>query len=213
MSDTVTLKAQVRSQAGSKVAARLRQQGQLPAIIYGHQQDPVSISLAAHDFLDVLHHGHRIIEVDIDGSKQTLLVKDVQYDHLGKSIIHADLMRVNLSERVKVEVGIVLRGTAKGTHEGGIVEEVLSHLEIECTVRDIPETLAVNVKDLGLGDAIHAGQIELPAGSKLVTDSETVVVICHEPKAVVAAEGLEGEAAEAATEPEVITEKKTEGAE
>lgn len=213
MSDTVTLKAKIRQEAGSKAAARLRQQGQLPAIVYGHKKEPVSIMLGAHDFVEALHHGHRIFEVDINGSKDTLLVKDLQYDHLGKSVIHADLVRVNLSERVKVEVAIELRGTARGTHEGGIVEDVMSHIEIECKVSDIPEVLAVNIKELGMGQAIHAGQIELPPDTKLVTDPDAVVAVCHEPRVAVVEEVPEGEevtegAEEAPTEPEVITEKK-----
>lgn len=212
MSDTLTLKAQLRPQAGSRVAARLRQQGQLPAIVYGHKKDPVSVTLTAHDFVEALHHGHRIFAVDIDGSKDTLLVKDLQYDHLGKSVIHADLMRVNLSERVRVEVAVELRGTAKGTHEGGIVEDVLSHIEIECKVSDIPDVVAVNIKELGLGESIHAAQIELPPDTRLITDSEAVVAVCHEPRIAAVEEVPEGEevveGVEEAAEPEVITEKK-----
>ena len=219
MSDTLTLKAQIRQQAGSKVAARLRQQGQLPAIVYGHKKEPVSVSLPGHEFVEALHHGHRIFEMDIEGKKETLLVKEIQYDYLGKSVIHTDLMRVNLSERVKVEVAVALRGTAKGTHEGGIVEEVLSHIEVECKVSEIPESLPLNIKELGIDESIHAEQIELPEGFKLITDPNAVIVVCHEAKAAVAAEVVEGEEGEegvegiegeegAPTEPEVITEKK-----
>jgi len=209
MSDTLTLKAQIRQKAGSKVAACLRQQGQMPAIIYGHKQDSISISLPMHEFVEALHHGHRIFEMDVEGKKETLLIKDLQYDYLGKSVIHADLMRVNLSERVSVQVAIELRGTAKGTSDGGIVEEVLSYIEVECKVSQIPEALPVNIKDLEMNGSIHAGQIELPEGFKLITEPDAVVVICHEAKAAAAEEAVEGEAAEGApTEPEVITEKK-----
>lgn len=212
MSDTATLKAQVRQESGSKVAARLRQQGQLPAVVYGHKQDPVSLTLATREFLEALHHGHRLFNVDLGGRKETLLVKDVQYDHLGKDMIHADFMRVNLSERVTVQVGVELRGTAKGAQEGGIVDDVLNHIEIECKVSDIPEVLVVNIKDLGLGESIHASQIELPEGAALITDPDAVIAVCHEAKAAMAAEELEGEAGvEGSGEPEVITEKKQEG--
>lgn len=212
MSDTVALKAQVREQAGSRVAARLREQGQLPAVVYGHKQDPVSITLAAREFLDALHHGHRILDVDINGTAETLLVKEVQYDYLGKSVIHADLMRVNLSEKLTVQVNVQFRGTAQGTLDGGIVDEVLTHVDVACKVSDIPEELVVNIKDLGLGQTIHAGQIELPAGVTLVTDPEAVLAVCHEAKAALAAEGEEAGAVEGAAEPEVITEKKAEEA-
>jgi large subunit ribosomal protein L25 len=211
MSETVALKASVREQAGTRSSVRLREQGQIPAVVYGHQKEPLSISLNAHDFIENLHHGHRLFEIDVDGTKDTMLVKDLQYDHLGRSVLHADLMRVNLTERVTVEVMIELRGTAAGTHAGGIVEEIMSAIEVECAVRDIPETLPVNIKDLGLNQSIHAGQIVLPEGFTLVTDSEAVVVVCHEAKAAIAAEQEAegaGEGTEQPVEPEVITQKK-----
>ena len=196
MSETITLKASVRQQGGTRNSARLREQGKLPAVVYGHKKEPMSICMDAHDFVENLHHGHRIFDVDIDGAKDTLLVKDLQYDYLGKTVIHADLMRVDLAERVKVQVMIELRGTAVGTHVGGIVEEIMNAIEVECAVRDIPETLALNIKDLGLNESILAGHIELPKGFTLVTDPDAVVVVCHETKAVTAAE--EAEAAETA---------------
>lgn len=213
MSETVALKANIRESTGTRNASQLRDQGKLPAVVYGHKQEPVSITLDTHEFVENLHHGHRIFEVEVDGSKDTMLVKDLQYDHLGKTVIHADLMRVNLSERVKVEVMIELRGTAAGTHMGGIVEEMMNAIEIECEVQDIPEILPVNVKDLGINEVLHAGQIQLQEGFVLVTDPDAVVVSCHETKAAVAVEEVAvelEEGAEEAAEPEVITEKKEE---
>ncbi|HOK95368.1 MAG TPA: 50S ribosomal protein L25 [Anaerohalosphaeraceae bacterium] len=208
MSETTVLKARIRQKAGSNEAVRLRRQGQLPAVLYGHKKETVSISLDAHDFLEGLHGGARIFELDTDGRKETVLVKQLQYDYLGKDIVHADLMRVDLSERVKVEVSVELRGTAEGTHQGGMVELILDRLEVECRVSDIPEVIPVNIKHLGLNQAIHAGQIELPEGMKLITDPEAVVVTCHEAAAAKAEEAAPAEGAEAPTEPEVITERK-----
>lgn len=214
MSETTVLKANVRREGGSNKSAALRKQGQLPAVVYGHKQEPVSVSLDAHAFVEGLHGGGRIFDLDIDGQKSTIMIKELQYDHLGKSILHVDLMRVNLSERVTVQVAVELRGTAEGTHQGGIVEMVLSKLEIECTVADMPETIPVNIKGLQLNQSLHAGQIELPASFKLVTDADALVVICHEPAAVKVEEEVVAEGAEAAvTEPEVITEKKKEESE
>jgi large subunit ribosomal protein L25 len=130
----------------------------------------------------------------------------VQYDHLGKAILHVDFMRVNLSERVTVEVAIELRGTAEGTHQGGMIETLLGAVEIECKVSEIPDTIPVNIKSLQLNQAIHAGQIDLPAGIKMLTDADAVIVICHEAASAVSAEAAEGEAT--ATQPEVITERR-----
>jgi len=204
MPETVDLKAEVRNEVGTKHAARLRRAGKLPAIVYGHGQEPVAVSLDLHNFAEMLHHGHRLFGVKIGKTLETLLVKDLQYDHLGKDIIHADLVRVDLAEAVKVTVPIELKGTAKGTHEGGIVDEHLNHIEIECKASDIPEVIMVSVKELGLGNVLHAGDIELPEGMKLVTAPETLVLTCHLVAAAKSTEELEEEMPVA---PEVITEK------
>ncbi len=214
MSDTVMLKAEVRQQVGTKVSAQLREQGKLPAVVYGHKQDTVSIALNAHEFIENLHHGHRIFDVDMDGKKETVLVKDIQYDYLGKDVIHTDLVRVNLNEMVDVQVSIEMVGTAKGTHEGGIIDEQLDHLIVKCKVSAIPEIISVNVTEMALGDVLRAGQIALTEGAELVTDPDAVVLVCHEAKAAISEGEAEGEGVEgeAATEPEVITEKKEEDA-
>jgi large subunit ribosomal protein L25 len=207
MTELLVLQAELRKEKGSRQMARLRDPkvGKLPAVVYGHGEEPIHISLNAHDFLEGLHHGHRIFEIQLPTGKQTLLVKDLQYDHFGRTLVHADLMRVDLNERMVVSVPIELKGTAKGTHEGGIVDQSLTNLEVECVVSRIPKVIPVSVKELGVGDAIHARDVELPAGSVLKTDPEAILCICHLPKIKAAVE--EAAATEAPTEPEVITER------
>ena len=204
------LKAEIREKTGSKLAAKERKDGQLPAIVFGHKQEAVAVLLDAHEFLNELHHGHRLIDLEVGKAKEKVIVKDLQYDYLGKNIIHVDLMRVDITETIKLTVPVELRGTAKGTHDSGIIEEHLDHLEVECKATDIPETIVVSVKEVGVGDSIHAKDVELPAGVKLVTDDEALIVTCHlvaAAKAEEDAELMEGEEA-ASAEPEVITEKK-----
>ena len=210
MPEKAVLKAEMRQEAGSKHAAKLRKQGRLPAIVYGHKKEPISISLNRHDFVKELHHGHRLFDVDMSGRKEILLAKDLQYDHLGKDIIHADLMRVDLSEMIKISVPLELKGTAKGTHESGIIDEHLDHLEVECRVSDIPERIMVSVKEVGLGDSIRAGDVELPEGTKLTTNPDALIVTCH---LVAAAKSTEEVEEEMPVSPEVITEKAAEESE
>ena len=207
MTETIALKAELRPAAGSKHARVLRTQGRLPAIVYGHKEEPVAISLNLHDFAENLHHGHRVFNVNLGGKTETLLVKALQYDHLGKYIIHADFVRVDLEERVKVTVPIEQRGTAQGTHQGGIIDELLDHIEIECKVTEIPETIVVSVNDVEVGQSLHAGDISLPAGMKLVTDPKALILHCH---LVAAAKSTEEFEEELPSEPEVITEKADE---
>ncbi len=205
MAKTMVLKAEVREQAGSKAVRRVRKQGKIPAVVYGHKEEPVSISLDAHDFIEGLHHGHRLIDIQIGKKKQKAIVKELQYDHLGRNIIHADLMRVDVTESIRVNVPIELKGIAAGTQEGGIVEEHIDHLEVECKATDIPDAILVSVKDLKVGGAIHAGEIELPEGVKLVSSPGTLLATCHLVAAAKTTEELE---LEAPTAPEVIGEVK-----
>jgi large subunit ribosomal protein L25 len=212
MEKTLVLKAEKREQTGSKHAVKVREQGRIPAVVYGHKKEPIAISLNAHDLMVRLHHGHRLLDVQIGRKREKTLVKDLQYDHLGKNIIHVDLMRVDVSESVKVAVSIELKGTAQGTHEGGIVEEHADRLEVECKVTEIPESIVVSVKDIGVGDTLHAGDVELPEGVRLVSDPSTLLVTCS---LVAAAKSTEELEAEVPVAPEVIGEVKEgeEGAE
>jgi len=204
MEKRLTLKVQVRQNTGRKPAARI------PAVVYGHKETPVAVSLDKHDFTEAVHHGHRLLDVQIKSKKEKVIIKDLQYDHLGKEIIHVDLMRVSATERVKVEVPIELKGTAKGTQEGAIVEEHLDRLEVECMVTGIPERFVVRVTELGLGDSIHAADIELPEGVKLITAPDALVAACH---IVAAAKSAEEAEEEQPATPEVIGEAEGKEAE
>jgi len=205
MEETLLLKAEIREHTGSKAVRKVRQRGRVPAIVYGHKQKPVAISFDEHDFVEGLHHGHRLIDVQVGRKKEKMIVKELQYDHLGRNVIHADLMRVNITETIKVSVPIELKGTAAGTHEGGIIDEHVDNLEVECKVTDIPETIVISVKDVKVGDVLHAGDIELPENVKLASPPETLLVACH---LVAAAQTAEEVEEEMPTAPEVIGEAK-----
>jgi len=204
MEKTLSLKAQKRKETGSSSAGKLREQGRIPAIIYGHKEEAVPISLDRHAFTEGIHHGHRLFNCQIGRKREKVIIKDLQYDYLGKYIIHADLVRVNVSETVTVSVPIELKGVAKGAHEGGIVEEHCDHLEIECKVTDIPESIVVSVKELDVGDALHAGDVELGQAVKLVSDPQLLLVTCR----VITPKTTEQLEEEAPAAPEVIGEAK-----
>jgi len=204
MDKTLRLVANIREHTGSKAAAKERKQGRIPAIVYGHKQEPVAISLDAHNLVEGLHHGHRLMDVQVGKKSEKMLVKDLQYDHLGKDIIHVDLVRVDITETVKVMVPIELKGTAQGTHEGGIITEHSDRIEIECQAANIPESIVVSVKDLEVGDTLHAGDVELPAGTRLSSSAETLLVTCSLVAAAKAVEEIE----EGPEAPELISEAK-----
>lgn len=205
MGKALLLKAEVREQTGSKSAAEVRKQNRIPAVIYGHKKEPIAVSLDAHNLVEGVHHGHRLLDIQMGKTKEKVLIKDVQYDYLGKNIIHADLMRVDITEMVKVTVPIELKGKAKGTQEGGIIEGHTDYLEIECRATDIPESIVVSVKDMDVGDTIHAGEVELPDGVKLESDPSILLVACSLVAVAKTTEELEEEVPAA---PEVIGEEQ-----
>jgi large subunit ribosomal protein L25 len=208
MEKTLQLEAQVRTSSGSKESARLRKQGRVPAIVYGRQKDPVAVSLDVHDLVEGLHRGHRLIDLQVADATETALIKDLQYDYLGRSLIHVDLMRVSVTDTVKVAVPVELKGVAKGTLEAGIVEAHADRIEVECLVTAIPKGITVSIKDLGVGQAIHAGDVTLPEGIKLASSPELLIATCHVVAEVKSTEEVEEETPAA---PEVIREaKKTE---
>lgn len=203
--ETKTLKAERRTRMGTRTARQVRKNGGIPAVIYGHGQEPEGISLDHHDAVVELKHGARTLSVDLEGEAKQFLIKNVQYDHFGSTPIHLDLMRVDLHERVKVRVGIELKGTPKGISEGGVLDQTMPAIEVECVVTEIPGTLHPTVTHLGVGDSICVRDLVLPPGVVALANPDdrvaTVRMLAVEaPVAPTAA--VEGE--EAVAEPERI---------
>lgn len=213
MADAIKLKSEPRKGQGSRDANRLRKAGRIPSIVYGHKQTPAAITVSRDELLAVIRHHARTLQLEIDGKADTVLIQEVQHDHLGSSILHVDFRRVSRDERIKTTVAIELRGTAPGTTSGGVLDQPLHTIHIECPALAIPESIRVKIDTLQIGQAIHVKEIEMPQGVKALDDPDLVVVqvkqqvIAPEPTAVVAP--IEG----AAAEPEVITKKKEKPAE
>ncbi len=201
--ETITLNGEPRTEVGTRVSRALRTTGNLPAIIYGHGEAPETLSLGLHDVEVALAHGARMLQVKLGSGTNLYLIKEVQYDYLDHTPIHLDLTRVDLDERVKVRIGIELRGVPKGVSEGGILDQHQADIEVECLVTEIPDTLRPVVIELALGDSLLAKDLELPSGVVLLTDSEERIATVR--ALVEAPEPEEGEEAEEGTpEPKMI---------
>lgn len=212
MSDTTTqLSAQKRERTGSRYAQRVRNAGGLPAVVYGHKEDPVSITLDAHETIGLITKGEKVFELDIEGAKQHVLLKDLGYDYLGTNIIHADFARVDLNERVHTHAHLRFIGDAKGLKEAGaIMMHPTTELELDVLVSNIPDHIDVDVSEMGVGDVIHAGEVKLPLESmELLTDPDTIVAQIVM-KAIEEETDEESEVGAEGAEPEVISEKKEE---
>lgn len=202
-----TLKATKRDALGTHKVKRLREQGLIPAIIYGHGETPVAVAVANRDAEIVVHKGSRLLQLEIDGQNQHVLIKAVQYDNFGHELMHMDFARVRLDERVHVTVPIVLRGKPVAGEEAGVLQQITAAVAIECLVTAIPDDIRVSVAEMKVGDVIKAKELALPEGAKLLIDGEilicSVTIVTEVEEAVVAP-------VEGAAEPEVIREKKEE---
>ncbi|MBX3317494.1 MAG: 50S ribosomal protein L25 [Phycisphaeraceae bacterium] len=206
------LQATSRPKIGSRYAKRMRDGGKLPAILYGHGQQPLPILLETKATLEHIHKGEKVYTLKIEGQAkdQTVLLKDVQFDYLGTRIIHADFARVDLTERVRTRVHVRFVGEAIGLKTvGAVLIHPTTELEIECMVSELPEHIDLDITGLEVGAEITAGQVKLPTASmKLLTDSHASVAHIVLQKEEVVAPTAEAGAATAAAQPEVLTAKK-----
>jgi large subunit ribosomal protein L25 len=198
--------AQTRSQLGSRANKRLRDTGLLPGVIYGHKEAVIPVSLPRKEVVIHLNRGTHLFDLALEGKSEKVLVKEVQYDHLGSEVIHIDFARVSLDEKVEITVPLELKGTPAGEAEGGVLQQIISELEIECLVTDIPNVIRANVAEMKLNDVLHIKDLQLPAGVKVLQDADLIVATVKEVIEEAPAEVVESESAE----PEVIGKKKEE---
>ena len=203
MSDSLVVVA--RKTTGSRESRRLRRQGLVPAVLYGHGEKCVDLAAKREAIQAVVRHGSRVVELK-GAVKTSALVRELQWDTFGIEPIHIDFLRVSASDRVKVKVPIDMKGEAPGHRAGGVVTLLMHEIEIECTPDAIPEKIHALVGKLELGGTIKIHDLELPKGARVVADHDETVVNCTLPgqKAEEAA-GMPG-----AVEPEVIGRKAAE---
>ena len=173
MADDNKLVAESRTVFGKGAARRIRATGKIPAVIYGHGTEPQHVTLPGHEVSLILRKANAVFDLDINGKSQLALVKDVQKDPVRQIIEHIDLVIVRKGEKVTIDIPVHLEGEAE---PGTQVLQDANTLSIEAEATNIPERLIVSIEGLGEGTHITASQVELPAGSTLVSDPDTLVV-------------------------------------
>jgi large subunit ribosomal protein L25 len=184
MAEAVTIQVEPRDPAknkgtGTRVSRKLRAQGRVPAIIYGHKKDPVPISLTKDDVAMMLKKSVHLAQLAWDGSSEMAVVRDVQWDHLGKDIIHLDFLRVSAGETVESEVAIEVHGEPVGLTLGGRLEQIVRSLKIKAKPTSIPKEITIEVGHLKVGQAILVRDLKkiLPEGVE--TDADESILIVH----------------------------------
>ena len=209
-----SLEVQQRAIIGKRRVRRLRQEGLVPGVVYGRDSKPISVSMQHRELARLLHSKsgeHALVTLKLHGDKaweKPALVKAVQHDPLDGHVVHVDFHAIVLTERIRVRVGVLLKGEPVGVkQDGGILEHFLRDVEVECLPTEIPSHIDVDVATMKIGESIHVSDLAAPANTKILTDATGVIASVQAPKV----EKLEEETA-AVTEPEVLREKKEEPA-
>jgi large subunit ribosomal protein L25 len=200
--------AQKNKGTGTRVARRLRKRGLVPAVIYGHKQAVVPVTLTRDDVWRMVKAPGHLAELEVGGTTETVLIRDVQWDHLGKEIIHLDFARVSAEEIVHTEVPFEFRGHAAGIAAGGIVEQVVHTLKISCPAGAIPDSIKADISHLQVNEGLHVRELSLPPDVKVNAEPELLLV--HVVVRAVAPEPTPEAAAETPAQPEVIKPERKE---
>ena len=169
------IKAELRTEFGKGAARRIRRADKVPAVVYGHGNDPLHLTLPGHDTMMALKHGgaNALLELEIDGEEQLALTKQVQVDPIRRVLEHIDFVSVRRGEKVTVDVPVHLVGEA--ARETLVVTEQAT-VQVEAEATHIPESIEVDIEGAEVGTQIHASDLRLPEGTTLLTDPETLVV-------------------------------------
>src|SRR5213080_2873053 len=216
MAKQVKLKVEPRTTVGRSAVRKLKARGVIPAIIYGGKDKPQPLQVSARDINAMMSHAsgeNVLVELEIAGEKsnRTALVQEVQHSPVSGDILHIDFHAISMDETIQAEVPLEAIGVPNGVKNfGGLLEQSLRALAIECLPRDLPDRITVDVSQLNIGDSIHLRQIQLPSGVGAKVPSDLTAFSVLAPVVEEEAVAVEAEAA-AAAGPEVITEKKEEG--
>ncbi|PYK72691.1 MAG: 50S ribosomal protein L25 [Verrucomicrobia bacterium] len=215
MAKQVKLTAERREATGRSAIRKLKARGIVPAIVYGGKDKAQSLQVSRRDISLMLSHAsgeNILVELEIAGEKgsRMAMIQEIQHSPVGGDVLHVDFHAVSMDEKIEADVPLEAAGVANGVKNfGGLLEQSLRTLEVECLPRDLPDKVTVDVSALNIGDSIHVRDIHLPAGVAAKTQPDLTAFSVLAP--VVEEEPVAALAEEAAAGPEVIKEKKEEG--
>ena len=219
MAEQIKLSATSRTEKGKGVAKRLRMEGKLPAIVYGHKTAPIALTIDAKQLLNLIVEGkseHKLFSLSIEGNgspiEKTVMIKELQIHPLKRNFLHVDFFEVSMDEEITLSLAIKLVGEAPGVEMGGILQQVRREIEIKCLPAQIPDSIEIDVSALNIGDSVHLNDIQLPEGIKVLDDADLTIVTVLAPtvEKEVEPEEVEGELEEEAAAEAGAEEKKPE---
>ncbi len=208
---TAQLSATARDSRGKGAARSLRREGRLPAVIYGHSREPLSLTVPARDFERLLERvaaENTVIELSIDGSMSRTLIREIQRHPVRRNVLHVDFQELVAGERVIVRIPIVLQGTPDGVrHNGGILSQIMQELECRVDPLNMPSVIEVDVTSVTIGHSLHVSEITVPEGVEVIDEPEATIAIVAAPKEEVETP-VPGTTPETPAEPELIRKPK-----
>ncbi|MFH1239137.1 MAG: 50S ribosomal protein L25 [bacterium] len=216
MREILSLEAKIRETKGTRRVNRLRSKNVIPAVLYGEGKSSVLLEINKKDIQAVVRGDaweNVIIDLKIKGESKAsiVIIKEVQIDPLKRNLIHLDLCKISLKDKIKVHVPVEVMGEAPGVkNQGGVLEHLIREIEIECLPTQIPETLKVDVSSLEIGGSITVGEVMVPADVKVITEKERVVVKVIQPTILEEKPAEEVAPLAEKVEPEVISKGKKE---
>ncbi len=202
MEAVAKLKVEARSEVGSGAVKKLRREGLTPGVLYGGGGGSESISVREADVAMVLEEGHRFVELELGGERVRAVIREVQYDALGDEVIHADFHRVVAGEKVKLMAEVILVGECSGLTRGGILEQPLREIELECPAESLVESIEVDISEVDVGQHVLVSDMKVPAGVRVLVEGDSVVASVSEPKEEEVVEEVVEE-----KEPELVTKE------
>lgn len=208
------LSASARDTGGKGVSRKLRAEGRVPAVVYGHGRDPQPLSINTRELERLLDHiaaESTVIDLDIDGKGARTLIREIQRHPFKRQILHVDFQELVAGEKITVNVPIILVGVPDGVRmDGGILDQTMRELEVEVDPSNIPNHIDVDVTKLMIGSSVHVRDIKLPDGVESMDDEDATICVVSAPRAAVEEAAAAAEGAEGVAEPEVIRAKKPE---
>jgi large subunit ribosomal protein L25 len=208
---TFDMKAERRGEVGSRESRRLRRDGRLPAVLCGRGTESLSLHVSAKDFETARKLHARIVMLQLDGKSEPAVVHDVDWDPLSQEPNHVDFQRVNMSEKIEIDVAIKTKGPSKGEIGGGILMLQMDAARVRCLPLEIPDQIEVDIRPLELHQSLHAKDLVLPKGVELAESPDALVLAIVEKKELIVP--VAGAAEAGPTEPELITKAPKEGEE
>jgi large subunit ribosomal protein L25 len=205
----IPISATIRTESGKGSARRTRRDGKIPAVIYGPETNPMTLAIDAREFRAAMKSASgagSIFDLNLDGKSSKAIVREIQRDPITSNVIHVDLFAISMSKPIHISVPVKYVGTPVGVKtDGGIMQVTMRDLEISCLPANIPDSVEIDVTELGIGDSIHVRDVSIPE-AKIIAEGRRTMVVISAPTVIKAEataeaeeseEGVEGEAEEA----------------